>query len=88
MKLNLGQRPRVGEMVVLRDGRKGEVVAVRRATEVLATLRENQAMAFGLSCRSTYGVRWMDYFYQADVLIGGAVVTAEPHGIESVSREA
>lgn len=84
--LELGQRPRVGETVVLRDGRKGEVMAVRKASEVLLLLREDQAMAFGLSCKSTYGANWMSNYYQADVLIRGAIVTAEPHGIETVER--
>lgn len=84
--LELGQRPRVGEMVVLRDGRKGEVAAVRRASQVLQLLREDEAMVFGLSCKSTYGKNWQSYYYQADVIVRGEIVTAEPYTIESVCR--
>lgn len=82
--LGLGQRPRVGQIVKLRDGRRGEVMAVRRARDVLAVLAEGPAMGFGLSCRSTYGMNWMDHYFQADVLIRGEIVIAEPYGIESV----
>jgi len=84
--LELGQRPRVGETVILRDGRKGEVAAVRKASQVLSLLREDEAMVFGLSCKSTYGKNWQSYYYQADVIVRGQIVTAEPYTIESVVR--
>lgn len=87
VKLELGQRPRVGETVILRDGRKGEVAAVRKVSQVLSLLRENEAMVFGLSCKSTYGVNWMSYYYQADVIVKGQLVTTEPYGIEAVERQ-
>jgi hypothetical protein len=77
-------RPRVGERVRLSDGTVVEVIAVRGAKTRLKLMTEPEAMRFGPDTQASYGPHWMSIYYQADVLIGGALRHIEPKDVEEV----
>lgn len=68
-------RPRVGQVVVLRDGSTATVVAVRRANDVLRAMSNDAAFVFGAEAAATYGANWRAVYYQADAERNGMLVT-------------
>ena len=80
-------RPRVGQYVKLkRGGPAAEVIIVRKARDVLKTMNEMQAMLLGPKCQALYGVYWLDVYYEAIVMVPGAMVqqTVTPIDIEAI----
>lgn len=77
-------RPRVGERVRLTNGKVGEVVIVRGANAVLKSMAEVEAMRFGPDTQASYGPHWMTIYYQADVIIDGAIRQVEPKFVDAV----
>jgi len=61
------------------------VVVVRKPRDILQAMTEPQALAFTSRVRAIYGAKWMRFYYQAEVMLGGAMKTVEPNMVESVS---
>jgi len=47
-------------------------------------MTEAQAIAFSSRVRSIYGAKWIQFYYQAEVMAGGQLRTIEPNMVESV----
>ena len=77
-------RPRVGERVRLHNGREFEVLAVRGALARLKLMDEPEAMRFGPDTQASYGPMWMKIYYQADIIVDGALRQIEPKDVEAV----
>lgn len=77
-------RPRVGQYVILRSGKVGEVVTVRKARDVLRGMNEVEAMLLGPKSQALYGVGWMDVYYEADVRIGHDLRKVTPSDVERI----
>lgn len=62
----------------------GEVVSVRRANDILRTMKEGEAFNFGAKMRATYGASWRSFFYELDVAVGQMLVSARPNDVLEV----
>jgi hypothetical protein len=79
-------RPRVGQVVTLRTGRTATVTAVRKANDLLRSLKDGAALVFASQARSLFGERWREVYYEADVVFqGGAITTVMASEVLSVN---
>ena len=79
-------RPRVGQRVRLKNGRLVEILAVRRAREVLSTLQEHQAMMLGPKMQALYGRHWLEVYFEAEAIVPGVprILKVEPVDIDRI----
>lgn len=79
--------PRVGQIVVLKDGRRGEVATVLRGADALRTKREVEMLLLTASMRAEMGAGWANLYYEATVLIEDTapiIVTVTPNKVAAV----
>jgi len=62
-------RPRIGQQVELhdREGSLFDVVMVRKARDVLRMKTELEAMLMGPRLQASFGIGWLDVYYEAAV---------------------
>lgn len=77
-------RPRVGERVRLRNGKIAEVLSVRGAIAIIKTMTDMQALQFWPMIQATYGPKWKQVYYQADIMVDGILRQIEPRDVEEV----
>ena len=61
------------------------MVIVRRPKDILRAMTEAQALVFIARVRSSYGAKWMSFYYQAEAMVGGALVTVEPNMVADIT---
>jgi len=69
----------------LKNGGIAEVVIVRKPKDILRAMTERQALAFSSRVRSIYGAKWIQFYYQAEVMVGDQLTTVEPNMVKSIS---
>jgi hypothetical protein len=67
----------VGQVVKLRNGKKGQVITVLKARDVLKTKTDVEALLLGPQCQARFGEHWLDIYYEADVLFPGKVTLSK-----------
>jgi hypothetical protein len=80
------KRPRVGDVVKLRDGGGGLVIASSEVIEIVRSMTERDAAEFVLHARARYGDPWRDRMYVLTVRDRGRlrqVETIDVVGVES-----
>lgn len=48
-------------------------------------MSEAQALAFTSRVRSIYGAKWINFYYQAEVMVGAQMRAVEPNMVESIT---
>lgn len=60
--------PRVGQRVMLHDGRVATVVTVLKANAVLKMMTEVEAIALATNAQARFGHEWRTVYYHIDVM--------------------
>lgn len=81
-------KPRVGQVVKLRNGKMVEIITVRRARDVLKGMREVEAMMVGPRMQALYGRHWLEIYFEAEGMVPGVpkILKVTPVDIEPVIR--
>ncbi len=87
--LELHPKPRVGQLVKLRKrgrvgGKIGEVITVRKARDVLRLKTDVTATMLGHRLKAQFGSRWIDVYYEADIMVGDVLITVSTPDVDSI----
>lgn len=90
MNSELVPRPRVGQIVTLKNGHQGEVMTVIRGAHALRGKGEVEMMLLASTMQSEYGVTWYDVYYEANVqldLPDAPIVVVTPRDVVSAKDQ-
>ena len=77
-------RPRVGQVVILKNGRRAEVISVLPGRDAIKQKSEMDVLVMTTRLQAIFGQQWLESYYEATVYQGSDMLVVTPIDVESV----